>query len=210
MSYIPPHFRVADEQTLVDFMQTHDFATIVSHSSGGLVASHIPVLARRRGEVVVIAGHMARANQHWRLMDGATPAIFIFHGPHGYVSPTWYEAGPAVPTWNYSVVHAHGLPQASEDETFLRGVLEELVRRYEGNRANGWRIDSVPTDFYNQLRRGIVGFEMAVTKLDGKFKLGQNRSVEDRRRTIDELERSGSPEAAGLAELMRHRSGAGG
>jgi transcriptional regulator len=210
MSYVPPHFRVADEQTLVEFMQAHDFATIVSSSADGLVASHIPVLVRRAGERIVIAGHMARANQHWRLMDGETPAIFIFHGPHGYVSPTWYEAGPAVPTWNYGVVHAHGLPQASEDETFLRGVLEELVRRYEGHRVSGWRIDSVPADFYNQLRRGIVGFEMAVTKLDGKFKLGQNRSAEDRRRTIAELERSGSAEAAGLAELMRHRSGAGG
>jgi len=207
MSYVPAHFRVADEQTLVDFMQAHDFATVVSSSADGLVASHIPVLVRRAGERVAIAGHMARANQHWRLMDGATPAIFIFHGPHGYVSPTWYTAAPAVPTWNYGVVHAHGRPKANEDEIFLRGVLDELVRRYEGHRANGWRIDSVPADFYDQLRRGIVGFEMAVTKLDGKFKLGQNRSVEDRRRTIAELERSGSPEAEQLAQLMRRRSG---
>lgn len=208
MSYVPQHFRVADEQATIEFMRTYDFATIVSHSSDGLVASHIPVLVRRVGKNIVVAGHMARANQHWRLMDGATPAIFIFHGPHGYVSPTWYEAAPAVPTWNYGVVHAHGLPVVNEDEGFLRGVLEELVQRYEGTRANGWRTESVPAGFYDRLARGIVGFEMPVTTLDGKFKLGQNRSVEDRRRTIAELERSGSPEAARLAEFMRRRSGA--
>jgi transcriptional regulator len=189
-------------------MRAHDFATIVSNSPDGLVASHLPVLVRPAGAAIVIAAHMARANQHWRLMDGATPTLVVFHGPHGYISPTWYETAPAVPTWNYGVVHAHGLPVANEDETFVRGVLEELVRRYEGGRENGWRPESLPADFYDRMRRGIVGFEMTVTKLDGKFKLGQNRSLEDRRRTIAELENSGSPEAARLAEFMRHASGA--
>ena len=208
MSYVPSHFRVADDQTIQEFMRTYDFATIVSTSPDGLVASHLPVLVRAAGASVVIAGHMARANQHWRLMDGVTPALAIFHGPHGYVSPTWYETAPAVPTWNYGVVHAHGLPVANEDAAFVRGVLEELVRRYEGNRENGWRPDSLPADFYDRMQRGIVGFELPVTKLDGKFKLGQNRSVEDRRRTIAELERAGSPQAARLAEFMRRGAGA--
>jgi len=208
MSYVPPHFRVADEPALHAFMRAHDFATIVSHSPDGLVASHLPVLVRPAGAGVVIAGHMARANQHWRLMDGATPALAIFHGPHGYVSPTWYATSPAVPTWNYGVVHAHGRPAASEDAAFVRGVLEELVHRYEGNRANGWRPESLPADYYDRMRRGVVGFEMPVARLDGKFKLGQNRSVEDRRRTIAALEASGSPEAARLAEFMRGNAGA--
>lgn len=208
MTYIPPQFRVADGQALHEFMQTYDFATIVSNSSDGLVASHVPVLVRPAGSTLVIVGHMARANHHWRLMDGATPALVIFHGPHGYVSPTWYEAAPAVPTWNYGVVHAHGLPTANEDETFVRGVLEELVRRYEGNRENGWRTESVPADFYDRMLRAIVGFEMPATRLDGKFKLGQNRSIEDRRRTIAALEGAASPEAARLAEFMRRGSGA--
>jgi len=207
MSYVPQHFRVAGEQTLREFMRAHDFATIVSNSPDGLVASHLPVLVRPAGATVVIAAHMARANHHWRLMDGATPALAIFHGPHGYISPTWYETAPAVPTWNYGVVHAHGLPAVNEDETFVRGVLEELVRRYEGSRENGWRPESLPADYYDGMRRGIVGFEMTVTKLDGKFKLGQNRSVEDRRRTIAELEKSGSPEAMRLAEFMRRGAG---
>ena len=125
----------------------------------------------------------------------------------GYVSPTWYETAPAVPTWNYGVVHAHGLPTANEDEAFVRGVLDELVRRYEGQRPNGWRPESLPTDFYDRMLRAIVAFEMPATRLDGKFKLGQNRSVEDRRRTIAALEREGSREAAWLAEFMRRRAG---
>lgn len=202
MIYIPEHFRVSDEHTLREFMQTNDFAIVVSGSGDGLVTSHLPVLVRP-GANLVIAGHMARANPHWRLMDGSTPALFIFQGPHGYVSPTWYETAPAVPTWNYSVVHAHGLPRAIEDDTFARGVLEELVRRYEGHRRDRWRPESLPAGYYDRMRGAIVAFEMSVTRLDGKFKLGQNRSVEDRRRTIAGLEKEGSPEAAALAEFMR-------
>jgi len=208
MTYIPQHFRVVDEHTLQEFMRTYDFATIVSSSPEGLVASHVPVLVRPSGATLVIVGHMARANHHWQLMDGATPALAIFHGPHGYVSPTWYATAPAVPTWNYGVVHAHGLPTVNEDQAFRRGVVEELVRRYEADRPNGWRPESLPTDFYERMLRAIVAFEMPATRLDGKFKLGQNRSVEDRRRTIAGLEKEGSKEAAWLAEFMRRRAGA--
>lgn len=207
MTYIPQSFSVSDEHALQEFMRTYDFATIVSNSSEGLVTSHVPVLVRRSGATFVIVGHMARANPHWRLMDGATPALAVFHGPQSYVSPTWYEAAPAVPTWNYGVVHAHGLPTANETEPFVRGVLEELVRRYEGDRPNGWRPQSLPTDFYDRMLRAIVAFEMPATSLEGKFKLGQNRSVEDRRRTIAGLENEGSRETASLADFMRRYAG---
>jgi transcriptional regulator len=207
MIYIPEHFRVSDEHTLQEFMQTYDFATVVSSSPDGLVTSHLPVLVRSSGASLVIAGHMARANHHWRLMDGSTPSLFIFQGPHGYVSPTWYGTAPAVPTWNYGVVHAHGLPRAIEEDTFTRGVLEELVRRYEETRPNGFRPESLPADYYDGMRRAIVAFEMPVTRLDGKFKLGQNRSIEDRRRTIAALEKEESREAVSLAEFMRRHAG---
>jgi transcriptional regulator len=206
-TYIPQQFRVSDEQALHDFMQTYDFATIVSTSPDGMVTSHLPVLVRPSGPSIVIVGHLARANPHWQLMDGATPTLAIFHGPHGYVSPTWYATAPAVPTWNYGVVHAHGRPMVSEDPSFVRGVLEDLVRRYEGRRANGWRPESLPTDFYDRMRRAIVAFEMPVSRLEGKFKLGQNRSVEDRQRTIAGLESDGSREGASLAEFMRRHAG---
>jgi transcriptional regulator len=140
-------------------------------------------------------------------MDGSTPALVIFHGPHGYISPTWYEAAPAVPTWNYGVVHAHGLPVTKEEEPFLRGILEELAQRYEGNRTNGWRPESVPAESYGHMLRAIVGFEMPITKLDGKFKLGQNRSAEDRRGVIAALEKEGSRDSRWLAEFMRKWAG---
>jgi len=207
MTYIPPQFRVSDEPTLYEFMRTHDFATIVSNSPDGFVTSHVPVLVRPSGASVAIVGHMARANHHWRLMDGAAAALAIFHGPHGYISPTWYAAAPAVPTWNYGVVHAHGRPRVVEDETFVRGMLAELVQRYEGDRPGGWSTERLPADYFDGMLRGIVAFEMPVAKLEGKFKLGQNRSIEDRRRTIAALEREGVPEAAALAEFMRRRSG---
>jgi len=206
-SYVPPHFRVADADALLEFMRTYDFATVVTGSRAGIVTSHLPVLVRTAGEGLVVVGHMARANPHWQLMDGATPAVAIFHGPHGYVSPTWYETAPAVPTWNYGVVHAHGLPTVNEDGAFVVGLLEELVRRYEGDRAEGWRMERLPGEYLARMVRGIVAFELPVARLDGKFKLGQNRSVEDRRRTIAGLERDGSREAAWLADFMRRRAG---
>jgi transcriptional regulator len=207
MTYIPTHFRAADEPAMHAFMQRYDFATIVSHTPDGLVVSHLPVLVRRSADAVVVAGHLARANDHWRVMDRETPAIAIFHGPHGYISPTWYESAPAVPTWNYAVVHAHGRPVANGDEAFVRGVLAGLVERYEGSRPDGWRQDRLPGPFEAGLLRAIIGFEMPVTRIEGKFKLGQNRSTADRRGAIAGLEREGSPEAALLAEFMRTHAG---
>ena len=207
VSYVPPHFRVSDEAAVLEFMRAYDFATIVSPAPEELVISHVPVLVREQDGVRSVVGHVARANPHWRLMDGATPAVAVFHGPHGYVSPTWYATAPAVPTWNYGAVHAHGAPAARDDDGFARGVVEELARRYEGDRPDSWRADRLAPEFYGGLLRGIVAFQMPIARLDGKFKLGQNRSVEDRRRVIDALERSGSREAAWLAEFMRLRAG---
>lgn len=206
MIYVPEHFRVSDESTLHEFMRRHDFASVVSRGQEGLTASHVPVLVRSSATGLVLAGHVARANPHWRLMDGRTPTLVMFHGPHSYVSPTWYETAPAVPTWNFGVVHAEGFAMANSDPAFMRGVVEELARRYESAGPEGWRPERLPADYYRNMLRGIVGFEMPVARLDGKFKLGQNRSAEDRRRTIAALEREGSSEA-GLAELMRLRAG---
>jgi transcriptional regulator len=208
MTYIPEHFQVRDERALREFMGTYDFATIVSVSPEGPVISHAPVLLRSEGGKAVIAGHLARANPHWRLLDGAQPATIIFHGPHGYVSPTWYAAAPAVPTWNYGVVHARGRPAVREDGGFLRGVLDELARRYEGGRPDGWSARGLPAEYYERMRAAVVGFEMPVLDIEGKFKLGQNRSVEDRRRVAAALEKDGSPRAGELAAFMRRWAGA--
>lgn len=205
--YIPQEFQVSEDQALQEFMRQYNFATIISASQDEIVTSHVPVITRSLGKTLVIVGHIARANSHWKLMNGALPALVIFHGPHGYISPTWYESTPSVPTWNYGVVHAHGLPAVNTDETFLRKLLKDLVLRHEGVGPKNWSPESVPAKYYEQMLQAIVGFEMPVTKLEGKFKLGQNRSAEDRRRVIAGLENENSPESKRLAEFMRRWAG---
>jgi transcriptional regulator len=202
--YIPASFRLDDPVAVAAFVERHDFATLVSHAPEGLLVSHLPVLARSTAAGPVLVGHLARANPHWRAMDGARDAVAIFHGPHGYISPTWYATGPAVPTWNYAVVHAHGRPQARDDADFVRGVVADLTERYERDRRPRWDSSSLPPDFHEGLLRAIVGFEMPVMRFEAKLKLSQNRSPEDRQRVIDALEREGAP---ALAALMRRHGG---
>jgi transcriptional regulator len=136
-------------------------------------------------------------------MDGETDSIAIFHGPHGYVSPTWYSAGPAVPTWNYAVIHAHGRPSVREDEVFLNALLGDLLRKYEDGRPRAWRSEDLTPEYRRQLFDRIVGFEMPIARLEAKFKLGQNRAAADRVGTMEGLAREDTPEATRLAEFMR-------
>ncbi len=203
--YVPESFRVADEGEIEAFLQQHAFATIVSSSPAGLQATHVPVAVRRDASGLVIVGHIARANSHWETMDGLVESLAIFHGPHHYVSPSWYVDSPAVPTWNYAVVHAHGMPRARQDGEFIEGVLADLVERYEGGRASPWRLENLPPDYRDRLVAAIVGFEIHVVRLEAKFKLGQNRRSADQTGTIAGLEGEGSPEAATMAEFMRSR-----
>jgi transcriptional regulator len=201
--YLPASFSLDDEVTIEAFIGQYDFATVVTASSSGPIVTHAPLIARRGPEGgLVLVGHVARANDHWRAMDGASPAVAIFHGPHGYVSPTWYASGPAVPTWNYAVVHAHGKPRAADDDSFTEAAVSELVAKYEVG-PDAWRIDDLPTDFRDDLMAAIVGFEMPVERLEAKFKLSQNRSDDDRAGAIAGLQRRSSGEASALADLMR-------
>jgi len=201
--YIPTPFLVEDRKIILAFMQQFDFAAVVSHSDAGLVASHVPVLIREVGSELTIVGHVARGNPHWRLMEGQAESMVIFQGPHAYVSPTWYVSSPAVPTWNYAVVHAYGAARVREDATFIAGVVDDLTRRYEGQREHPWSTAAVPEESYAKLLNGIVGFEIPVSRCEAKFKLGQNRSVEDRAGAIAGLERESSPTAQELARFMR-------
>jgi len=201
--YIPDSFSVADEGEIEAFVQRYDFGTLVSTANGALTATHLPVVVRREASGLVVASHVARANPHWKSLDGTSEALLIFHGPHGYVSPTWYAHGPAVPTWNYAVVHAYGLPQAREDVAFLEDVVGALVQRYEAHREAGWRLDNLPIDDRHRSLAAVVGIRMPVRRLEAKFKLGQNRVAADRMGTVLGLEREGSAEAVALATFMR-------
>lgn len=185
------------------FLQKYDFATIVSPTPETLIATHLPVVVTRAASGLVVMGHMARGNSHWKHMDGTVESIAIFHGPHGYVSPTWYATSPAVPTWNYAVVHLYGRPQAREEPAFVQDVLNDLVNRYEGSGPDAWRMEGLPQDYRTRQLSGIVGFEMPIVRVEAKFKLGQNRAAVDRFRTIEALERRESLEASSLAAFMR-------
>jgi len=203
--YVPEQFKVSDLHEVEAFLERYDFATLVSTGGDGLIATHLPVVVRREASGFVVVGHVARANPHWKTLDGEAEALLIFHGPHGYVSPTWYAGGPAVPTWNYGVVHAYGPAQAVDDVAFLEETIGALVRRYEAHRVGGWRMDGLPGDYRRGALSAVVGIRVPVTRLEAKFKLGQNRAMADQLGTVEGLEREGSAGSASLAAFMRAR-----
>lgn len=197
--YRPTHFRIDDDGTLFEFIARHAFGTLVCAGADGVHVSHIPFLPRRDADGSVrLLGHVARANPQWQALQSATHVLAIFQGPHAYVSPSWYANHPSVPTWNYSVVHAHGAVHPMDDAG-LRDLLDELSRTYEGDRPDAWRMDSLPEDFIAKMLRAIVGFEMKVERLEGKFKLSQNRP-EEIGRVVAALESGGEGD---VAEMMR-------
>lgn len=208
--YVPAPFKIADDDVIAEFLRQHDFAAIVTSAPTGLVASHVPVVVDRDGVELRIRGHLARANDHWKQMDGRAESMAIFSGPHSYISPSWYAtSGPAVPSWNYAVVHAYGRPTFREDAAFLREVVETLTRRYESHRAQPWTTDRLPVEAYEKMLGAIVGFEMRVERCEAKFKLGQNRSIADRTGAAAGLDTERSPAASAVAEFMRRYGGAG-
>jgi len=199
--YVPPHFRLEDQEVVFAFMQRHAFVTLVSGAGGELQASHVPVIAERdAGGAIRLLGHVARANPHWHALEGAGEALAIFHGPHAYVSPGWYVNHPAVPTWNYAVVHARGAVRLM-DEAELHALLHELSAAYEGHREKPWKLGEQPAAFVHGMLQQIVGFEITVRQLEPKFKLSQNRPAEIER-VIAGLERDGEADLAGL--MRRH------
>ena len=196
--YVPPHFR-ADPEAMYDLVERNAFGTLVTSGPAGLQASHIPFLPEKESDGRVrLLGHLARANDHWQALEGAQHLMAIFQGPHGYVSPGWYQNHPSVPTWNYAVVHAHGRARLM-DEAGLHDLVVRLSNTYEAGRPQPWRATALPADYVGQMLKAIVGFEIEVERLEGKFKLSQNRPAEIPR-VIAGFEASGD---AALAALMR-------
>ena len=188
--YVPEAFRESDVGKLHAFVRDNSFGTLVSNTPDGPFASHLPFLLDAERNVLV--GHMARANPQWQSLEGQ-PALAIFQGEHGYISPRWYATPIAVPTWNYAVVHARGKVTLIQEGERLLEILAETVRRYDPT----WPMPE--GEFVPKLARGVVGFEIAIERLEGKMKLSQNRSREDRLGAIAGLRASGQD---GLAELM--------
>lgn len=203
--YIPRHFRFDDPEALERFVAENAFGTLVSTGAGGLSVSHIPFLAERGADGRLrLRGHVARANPHWQSLESAGEVLAIFAGPHAYVSPGWYESHPSVPTWNYAVVHARG-PARLLPPSDLPALLDRLSRTYEDGRVSPWRMEALPPDYTRKLVEAIVGFEIVVETLEGKFKLSQNRSARDREGVAAALEAEGQE---AIAALMRaHAAG---
>lgn len=191
--YVPDHFREDRPEVLADAVRRIGFATLVTT---GLEANHLPMLL----EDGVLRGHVARANPVWKADGGAALAIFL--GPHAYVSPSWYPskavAGKAVPTWNYITVHAKGRIRWTQDADWLRAHVTALSDTHETGRTEPWKVGDAPASYIDGLLRAIVGFELTIEKLEGKYKLSQNRDVADREGVRDAYAREGRPDLAGL------------
>ena len=204
--YTPTHFAETDTAALRELIAANGFGILVTMSGGAPTASHLPFLLDPAvGTNGTLYAHMARGNPQWRDFDGASEVLAIFQGPHGYVSPRWYRPGNAVPTWNYATVHAYGVPRIVEEPDMLRRQQIDLAAAYEGDGPDAWTLDSQPADFIAGMLRGIVAFELPIARLEGKFKLSQNRGAEDRAGVVDGLRRTGRPGDAALADLMASR-----
>ncbi|HXO03850.1 MAG TPA: FMN-binding negative transcriptional regulator [Stellaceae bacterium] len=203
MVYLPSHFTETREDVLLDHIDQHDFALLVT-SGGGLIASQVPFLTEHRHEKLYLLGHLARPNPQAAELDGVEVMV-IFPGPHAYISPGWYAAGPAVPTWNYATVHAYGEARVIADRDWLAGLLRRLSDRHESRETTPWQMQDLPEAFLSGMLGGIVGFEIAVSRLEGKFKLSQNRPAIDRPRIIAALEARDDADSHGVARLMKER-----
>jgi transcriptional regulator len=196
--YIPTHFREDRTEVLHDAMRRIAFATLVTEGADGVEANHLPLLL----ENGVLRGHFARANPVWKDLKPGAEALAIFLGPHAYVSPSWYpskvETGNAVPTWNYITVHAHGRLTLRDDPGWLRAHVEALSEAHEAARAAPWSVKDAPADYIEGLLRAIVGFEISIARLEGKWKLSQNRSAADIEGVRAALAGNGNAELATL------------
>jgi len=200
--YIPKSFSVTDAETLYPFMRAHNFATLVTQDEGHMTATLLPfMIDSERG---ILKAHLARANDQWKQFDGRE-ALVLFQGAHAYISPSWYENHPSVPTWNYTAVHVYGAPTILDDDATIRLMLHELVKNHEQGRAPEWEMD-VPEDYLQKMLKGIVAFEMPMTRVEGKFKMSQNRAAEDQASVIAHLSASEYPLDRETADVMRQVS----
>ena len=208
--YIPTSNAEHRPEVMFDYMEAHPLATLVTNSSEGLIATHLPLLVdRTRGANGTLAGHIARANPQQRQAREGDEALVIFSGHDAYITPTFYPSkasdGKVVPTWNYVAVHAHGTLRFVTEPVALRRHLEQLTARHEAARPQPWSIDDTPDGYVDKLLGAIVGVEIEITRLDGKWKMSQNRPAEDIDGVIEGLSASDDPRERAVGEVVRAR-----
>lgn len=197
--YVPPLNRVEDRQAVNEFIHAHAFATLITNNEGNVVASHLPVLfdeAENR-----LRSHMARANEQWKHFATGAEALCIFHGPHAYISPSWYVQQHTVPTWNYAVAHVYGKPSlVSEAE--LKQIVLDTTAKFESQMPEPWQLPLSEKEL-DAMLKAIVGFKIEITRATAKFKLGQNRSSEDQERMLSNLRSASDEESRALARFIQ-------
>ena len=204
--YIPASFRVDDAETIAAFIQRYGFATLVTNAEQTPFATHLPMqLIREAGDSGILVGHLARANPQWQHFGAGHEVLAIFQGPHSYISPSWYTVSESVPTWNYAAVHVYGIPRVIEDRERVDSILNDLIDFYERDFEQPWKPVLSPA-YRDKMVKAIVAFEIRITRIEAKFKLGQNRNADDIRSVFETLENADDQDANQLAELMRRQN----
>jgi transcriptional regulator len=209
--YVPAHFEENRVEVLHEAIRRAGLATLVTLNAGGLVASHIPMLLDPApAPFGTLRGHLARANPQWKDVAAATPALAIFMGPDAYISPALYptkkQTGKVVPTWNYVAVHATGPLRFFEDADSLLKLVTALTQRHEATRREPWAVSDAPPDYIQSMLRAIVGFEIPIASLEGKWKMSQNRTAEDRTGVAEKLAADGGRGGGDVAAIVAERS----
>jgi transcriptional regulator len=198
--YIPEHFRNEDRATALAFMRANPFVILISNTDDGPFATHVPVVIRESADHLTIRGHVAKANPHWRYLQNDPTCLMIFHGPHAYISPSNYDTREVVPTWNYGAIHIYGKATTYAEPDQLLDMLHDLIPTFEAAYEQQWA--SLTEAFRQRVLSHIVGFEIAVTKLEAKFKLSQNRTRNEQQHIIDSLSGASDTAVSGTARLM--------
>jgi transcriptional regulator len=199
--YIPEFNRQEDRAATIAFMRANPFAILVSNANGIPFATHLPLLVDEAGDQLVIQGHMASANAHWKSMKEGEESLVIFHGPHAYISPSLYEIRESVPTWNYAAVHVYGEPTLFSDEPGLKETLHRMINTFDSSYMTQW--SDLSDEYRSRMMKHIVGFEIKAKRLEAKFKLSQNRTKGEQARVIQSLNQSKDSNISGVAELMK-------
>ncbi len=209
--YIPKHFEEASVDVIHGLIREKPLATVVTLSKCGLNANHIPLhLSQSPAPYGTLRGHVARANPILVDIPSAIESLAVFHGPSVYITPSWYatkgEAGKVVPTWNYVVVHAYGFLRVVDNAAWLLTQLEDLTKHNEASFSEPWMVSDAPPEYVNSVMAGIVGIEMVITKLLGKWKVSQNQPPQNQASVVAGLEASGLPDASAVASLVEARA----
>lgn len=209
--YVPKYHEETNLAVMHALIRAHALGTWVNNGPDGMVANHLPFfIDNDRGEFGTLIAHVARANPVWQSIEGSNPALIIFQGPECYITPSWYpskhEHGKAVPTWNYAVVHAYGKPKAIHDPAWILRALQRLTDTHEASQALPWQVADAPREFIDQLLGAIVGIEVPIQRIIGKWKTHQNRTTSDQLGVVAGLMGRGDDDALAMAALVQQHS----